>query len=180
MAAYSAARTCGQWTFPVFAAFRNNELDYYQLYSTLPDEDLGGLLRQEVAEPNARFMSADPLDIRRDIDNPGEFRQLNVILVTVESLSAKYLRCFGDSRNLTPNLDRLRSESVFFNNFYATGTRTDRGLEAITLSSTPTPGRSIVKRLGRETGYASLLANNWRPEATTASFCTADAVISTT
>ena len=146
----------GNGPFQFFAAFRNNELDYYQLYATLPDKDLGGLLRQEVAEPNARFISVDPLDIRRDIDNPGEFRRLNVILVTVESLSAKYLGCFGDSRNLTPNLDRLRQESLFFSNFYATGTRTDRGLEAITLSMPPTPGRSIIKRLGRETGYASL------------------------
>ncbi|MGY8831832.1 MAG: LTA synthase family protein, partial [Pseudomonadales bacterium] len=43
-----------------------------------------------------------------------------------------------------------------FSKFYATGTRTDRGLEAITLSIPPTPGRSIVKRIGREAGYASL------------------------
>jgi len=62
----------------------------------------------------------------------------------------------GDARNLTPNLDALRRESLYFNNFYATGTRTDRGLEAITLSIPPTPGRSIVKRIGRESGYASL------------------------
>ena len=146
----------GNGPFQFFAAFRNNELDYHQLYATLPDKDLGRLLRQELAEPNSRFTSADPLDIRRDIDNPGTFKRLNVILVTVESLSAKYLGCFGDSRNLTPNLDRLKPESLFFSNFYATGTRTDRGLEAITLSMPPTPGRSIVKRLGRETGYASL------------------------
>jgi phosphoglycerol transferase MdoB-like AlkP superfamily enzyme len=146
----------GNGPFQFFAAFRNNELDYHQLYATLPDKDIGGLLRQELSEPNSRFTSADPLDMRRDIDNPGTFRRLNVILVTVESLSAKYLGCFGDSRNLTPNLDRLQPQSLFFNNFYATGTRTDRGLEAITLSMPPTPGRSIVKRLGRETGYASL------------------------
>lgn len=142
--------------FQFFAAFRNNELDYAQLYATLPDEEAGALLRQEVSEPNSRFVSADPQDIRREIDNPGTFRRINVILVTIESLSAKYLGCFGDTRNLTPNLDRLKSESIFFNNFFATGTRTDRGLEAITLSVPPTPGRSIVKRLGRETGYASL------------------------
>lgn len=146
----------GNGPFQFFAAFRNNELDYDQLYATLSVEELGGLLRQELAEPNCRFTSADPMDIRRDIDNPGTFRRLNVILVTVESLSAKYLGSFGDSRNLTPNLDRLQPESLFFKNFYATGTRTDRGLEAITLSMPPTPGRSIVKRLGRETGYASL------------------------
>ena len=78
------------------------------------------------------------------------------MLVTIESLSAKYLGSFGDSRGLTPNLDALRKQSLFFTNFYATGTRTDRGLEAITLSVPPTPGRSIVKRIGRESGFASL------------------------
>ncbi|MCZ3030394.1 sulfatase-like hydrolase/transferase, partial [Acinetobacter baumannii] len=62
----------------------------------------------------------------------------------------------GDDRNLTPNLDALRRHSLYFNNFYATGTRTDRGLEAITLAIPPTPGRSIVKRIGRESGFASL------------------------
>ncbi|NLW80328.1 MAG: sulfatase-like hydrolase/transferase [Desulfovibrionales bacterium] len=142
--------------FQFFAAFRNNELDYSQLYATLPGEEVGALLRREVAEPGARFVGDDPQDIRREIDNPGAFRRLNVIVVTIESLSAKYLGCFGDTRNLTPNLDRLKPESLFFSNFFATGTRTDRGLEAITLSVPPTPGRSIVKRLGRETGYASL------------------------
>lgn len=146
----------GNGPFQFFAAFRNNELDYEQFYATLPNKEIAGLLREEVSEPNALFLGSDPLDIRRTIDNPGQFRPLNVVVVTIESLSAKYLGSFGDSRNLTPNLDRLRAESLFFSNFYATGTRTDRGLEAITLSMPPTPGRSIVKRLGRETGYASL------------------------
>ena len=146
----------GNGPFQFFAAFRNNELDYNQLYATLPDEDIGRLLRQELTEPASRFISEDPLDIRRDVDNPGAFKRLNIILVTIESLSAKYLGSFGDTRNLTPNLDRLQPQSLFFSNFYATGTRTDRGLEAITLSMPPTPGRSIVKRLGRESGYASL------------------------
>jgi phosphoglycerol transferase MdoB-like AlkP superfamily enzyme len=142
--------------FQFFEAFRNNELAYAQLYATLPNEEVGALLRREVAEPGSRFLSDDPQDIRREIDNPGAFRRMNVIVVTIESLSAKYLGCFGDERGLTQNLDQLKSESLFFRNLYATGTRTDRGLEAITLSIPPTPGRSIVKRLGRESGYASL------------------------
>ncbi|MFZ3154332.1 LTA synthase family protein [Pseudomonas sp.] len=142
--------------FQFFAAFRNNELDYQQFYSTLPESEVAGLLRNEVSEPNARFIGSAPLDIRREIDNPGQPKRLNVVLVTIESLSAKYLGSFGDSRGLTPNLDALRKQSLAFSNFYATGTRTDRGLEAITLSIPPTPGRSIVKRIGREAGYASL------------------------
>lgn len=142
--------------FQFFAAFRNNELDYPQFYTTLPERDVAAGLRAEVSEPNARFIGQDPLDIRRVIDNPGQPRKLNVVLITVESLSAKYLGSFGDTRGLTPTLDQLRRQSLFFNNFYATGTRTDRGLEAITLSVPPTPGRSIVKRIGRESGFASL------------------------
>ncbi len=142
--------------YQFFAAFRNNELDYAQFYPTLGDDTVSGILREELQEPNARFNDSEPLNIRRQIDNPGPPAKLNVVLVTIESLSAKYLGSFGDSRGLTPNLDRLRQQSLFFNNFYATGTRTDRGLEAITLSMPPTPGRSIVKRIGRESGFASL------------------------
>jgi len=142
--------------FQFFAAFRNNELDYQQFYATLPEIEVAEQLRREISEPNARFIGSDPLDIRRVIDNPGQPKTLNVVLVTIESLSAKYLGSFGDTRGLTPNLDALRRQSLFFNNFYATGTRTDRGLEAITLSVPPTPGRSIVKRIGRESGFASL------------------------
>ncbi|MGE6992926.1 LTA synthase family protein [Pseudomonas sp. NPDC047961] len=142
--------------FQFFAAFRNNELDYRQFYPTLPQVAVADSLRAEVGEPNARFIGQDPLDIRRVIDNPGQPRKLNVVLITVESLSAKYLGSVGDTRGLTPNLDQLRQQSLYLNNFYATGTRTDRGLEAITLSVPPTPGRSIVKRIGRESGFASL------------------------
>ena len=142
--------------YQFFAAFRNNELDYQQFYRSLPAEQLGQQLRAELDEPNATFTGKDPLDIRRTINNPGTLRTPNIVLVTIESFSARYMGSNGDARNLTPNLDQLRKQSLYFNNFYATGTRTDRGLEAITLSIPPTPGRSVVKRIGRESGYASL------------------------
>ena len=142
--------------YQFFAAFRNNDLDYQQFYSTLPPAEVASQVRAELSEPNARFIGQDPQDIRREIDNPGTPRQPNIVLVTIESFSAKYMGSNGDDRNLTPNLDALRKQSLYFNNFYATGTRTDRGLEAITLAIPPTPGRSIVKRIGRESGFASL------------------------
>ncbi|MBF7730367.1 LTA synthase family protein [Pseudomonas sp. N040] len=142
--------------YQFFAAFRNNELDYQQFFASLPAASIGPGIRSELQGPRARFTGSDPLDIRRLIDNPGQPRQLNIVLVTIESLSAKYLGSVGDRRGLTPNLDRLRRESLYFSNFYATGTRTDRGLEALTLSVPPTPGRSIVKRIGHESGFASL------------------------
>ncbi|WP_447750140.1 LTA synthase family protein [Pseudomonas nicosulfuronedens] len=142
--------------YQFFAAFRNNELDYPQFYATLPAQEVSRQMRAELAEPNARFLGSDPQDIRRSISSAGAPKRYNIVLVTIESFSAKYMGSNGDGRNLTPNLDELRRNSLYFNNFYATGTRTDRGLEAITLSIPPTPGRSIVKRVGRESGFASL------------------------
>lgn len=142
--------------YQFFAAFRNNELDYQQFYATLPKDEAARLIRAELSEPNVVFNGSDPLDPRRSIRSSDKVRTPNIILVTIESLSAKYLGSNGDTRGLTPYLDELRKQSLYFNNFYATGTRTDRGLEAITLSMPPTPGRSIVKRVGRESGFASL------------------------
>ncbi|WP_065759814.1 LTA synthase family protein [Pseudomonas defluvii] len=142
--------------YQFFAAFRNNELDYPQFYSSLPEQDVNAQIQSELRQPDASFVGKEPLDIRRTITSNAPARTPNVVLVTIESFSAKYMGSNGDNRNLTPNLDALRKQSLYFNNFYATGTRTDRGLEAITLSIPPTPGRSIVKRVGRESGFASL------------------------
>ena len=69
-----------------------------------------------------------------------------MIQITVESLSAKYLGVYNPKSKLTPNLDAIAAKSLVFDNFYATGTRTDRGMEALSLSLPPTPGRSLIKR----------------------------------
>jgi len=142
--------------YQFFAAFRNNELDYDQFYGTLPAEVVGKQIHQELAESGVQFIDKDSLDVRRTVTPNDKTQRHNIVLVTIESFSAKYMGSNGNPDNLTPNLDQLRKESLYFNNFYATGTRTDRGLEAITLSIPPTPGRSIVKRVGRESGFASL------------------------
>ena len=146
----------GNGPYQFFSAFRNNTLDYDQFYANLDSHITAGILRREIRESDATFTTDNNMDIHRQIDNPGKPAKHNVVLVTIESFSAKYMGSFGDKRALTPNLDALRQQSLFFNNFYATGTRTDRGLEAVTLSVPPTPGRSIVKRIGHESGYGSL------------------------
>jgi len=73
-------------------------------------------------------------------------RRLNVVLIGVESLGAEFLGAYGDRRGLTPNLDRLSRESLWFTKVLATGNRTVRGLEALALALPPPPGQSIVRR----------------------------------
>jgi len=140
-----------------FSAFRHNELDYYQFYATLDDAEASATLKAEIQNPDSRVAGDGLYNIRRTIrpDNAAE-KRLNIMLVMVESLSAKYLGIFGDKDGLTQNLDELSKQSLLFTRFYATGNRTTRGLEAVTLSIPPTPGRSIVKREGHATGMWSL------------------------
>jgi len=134
----------GLWS--LFAAFRNNELEYSQFYPTLPVDEAFAAVRREIALDPTATPGADPRDTLRVVRNPGPELRPNVIQITVESLSADFLSIFNHASNLTPNLAAIAAQSLVFDNFYATGTRTDRGMEALTLAVPPPPGRSIVKR----------------------------------
>ncbi|MBM9520059.1 LTA synthase family protein [Desulforhopalus vacuolatus] len=136
--------------YQLFAAFRNNELDYNKFYISIPNKAAFANLRTSLKTPNSVYISNDPFDIRRQIKYSGEEKRYNIMLITVESLSASFFTRFGDQENITPNLDSIVKKSLFFTNFFATGTRTVRGMEALTLSLPPTPGYSIVKRPNNE------------------------------
>ena len=75
-------------------------------------------------------------------------RPRHVVIVQVESLSAAFLGAFGNRESLTPNLDQLARDGVLFTDLYATGTRTVRGLEALSAALPPLPGQSLVHRPG--------------------------------
>ena len=125
--------------YEFFAANRRNELSYERHYATLgPGEDLA-LVR-------AALGAADGPGVERRIAPPRTQRRLNVVLVSIESLGAEFLGAYGNPGGLTPNLDRLARESLWFSEVYATGNRTVRGLEALSLALPPTPGQSIVRR----------------------------------
>ena len=95
--------------------------------------------------PNATFTN-DLLSIERRIKNDSPEHKWNVVLISVESYSGDYLKRFGNTENITPYLDSLIPHGLWFDQFYATGTRTVRGLEALSMAIPPTPGQSIVRR----------------------------------
>jgi phosphoglycerol transferase MdoB-like AlkP superfamily enzyme len=131
--------------YQFFSAFRNNELDYNRFYRLGDDEKLSAKIKTELGA------TAEGLyNIKREIKSDGAEKRLNIILITVESLSADYLTKFGNTQKITPFMDEWFKEGALFTNFYAVGTRTIRGLEALTLSIPPTAGQSIVKRPDNE------------------------------
>ncbi|MDD2651452.1 MAG: LTA synthase family protein [Sulfurimonas sp.] len=132
--------------YSLFSAFRNNSIDYDNFYAREDEKEMFSNLKNVLSTKNSIFVHPKENDTVRQIVNRGEEKDYNVMVLTVESLSGKFLESLGGEGGLTPNIDALAKEGMFFSNFYATGTRTVRGMEAITLSIPPTPGRSIVKR----------------------------------
>ena len=127
--------------YELFSAFRKNDLNYEHFYATQPKEQVEAFMRKTTG---ANKDAISPL--LRTIDNRNAPRQYNLVMVTVESLSANYLTEFGEKRNITPNLDKLTGQSLFFDNLYATGTRTVYGLASLTLGMPPVAGNSIVRK----------------------------------
>ena len=122
--------------YKFYYAFTHSELDFFQFYPTLPEKEAESIVLKQLNAPALeRQIVGDTTEVHR-----------NVLLISVESLSAEYLTMYGNTDNRTPFLDSLANNSLFFTNLYATGNRTVRGLEALTLCIPPTPGESVVKR----------------------------------
>jgi len=141
-----ANELAGNGIYQFAVAFMNNDLDFYKFYKTIPDEEAFKIVRSQLADSNSTFTSNDIFSIERNIVSKQEEKKLNVVLISVESLSGDFMKHFGNNQNITPYLDSLADKSMFFTNLYASGTRTVRGLEALTLSLPPLPGQSIIKR----------------------------------
>lgn len=82
-------------------------------------------------------------------------RKLNVVILLQESLGADYVGVLTGG-NLTPNVDAVYREGWGFYSLYATGTRSVRGIEAVTTGFTPTYNSAVVKLPCGESDFFSI------------------------
>lgn len=80
---------------------------------------------------------------------------LNLVIILQESLGAEYVASLG-GLPVTPNLDSLRNEGWWFEQLYATGTRSVRGIEAVISGYLPTPAPSVVKLSRSQNNFFTL------------------------
>ena len=66
--------------------------------------------------------------IARTIIPQDTVHKYNIVLVLMESMSAHYMAYFGNKEQITPNLDALTQEAVFFTNAYSAGIHTNNGI----------------------------------------------------
>jgi len=93
----------------------------------------------------------------------------NIIIIILESFTAKWVGCLGGVPGVTPNLDSIAAQGLLFTNIYAAGDRSEKGQVAIlsgypnqattSIIKTPTKTRQLpsinqsLAKLGYESSY---------------------------
>lgn len=116
-------------------------------------------LRNSMALEQTQFVSETlpTLHLHQPVNKPE--RAKNLVVILMESMGAEFIGKLG-GRPLTPNIDALAEQGIWFENIYATGTRSVRGIEAVISGYLPTTARSVVKLPKSQHGFftiASLL-----------------------
>lgn len=132
----------GPWDF--VQAFRTNKLDYDQFYTMLPEAECRQMYSELCGGDDRLTTDSIAPQWQALLSIPAE--PVNVVLITVESLSASFFTAYGNTQHITPCLDTLMERSMVLDSLYAVGNRTVRGLEALSLCLPPSAGESIIKR----------------------------------
>jgi phosphoglycerol transferase MdoB-like AlkP superfamily enzyme len=69
----------------------------------------------------------------------------DILLIVLESFSGYLIGPMGGDSLVTPNFNRYIKEGIFFSDFYASGTRTDKAMPAIIDGYPAQPAQSIIK-----------------------------------
>lgn len=151
LAAVTADHWVNEWPMPslytlAYAVYQNarNE-DGGVAYGAMPQDQVltlvrasTGLPEQAFTHPNKPLWHTRPARVQR-------VKQTNLVIVIEESLGAEFVGRLG-GLHLTPNLDRLADEGIWFEQLYATGTRSVRGIEAVVAGFPPTSVEAVVKQ----------------------------------
>lgn len=112
-------------------------------YGKMPVDEMLNIVKQSRNRPESDYISAE---IPTLTYNPASYqgKTKNIVIVLQESQGAQFIGTLG-GKPLSPEFDKLAEQGWLFENLYATGTRSVRGIEAVTAGFTPTPARATVK-----------------------------------
>ncbi|MDE3270421.1 LTA synthase family protein [Pseudoalteromonas sp. G4] len=147
-------------TYSVVHAIKalKNEKNAAKMYGNMSDEEVISLVQTKTGLSKDAFVHQNqPTRAIRAPSYTG--KKKNLVIILEESLGAQYVQTLG-GLPLTPNIDGFYREGWGFEQLYATGTRSVRGIEAVITGFTPTPARAVVKLDKSQKGFftiASLL-----------------------
>ena len=130
------------------------EEDASQFYGKMADHQVLDIVREESGRPLGDFTSADlPSQTFNTASYQGKPK--NLVILLQESLGAQFVGSLGGLPP-TPNIDALSKEGWAFEQLYATGTRSVRGIEAVLTGFTPTPAQAVVKLGKSQTNFFTI------------------------
>jgi len=113
-------------------------------YGKLDDADVLRIVVADAGLTDSVDLQSKTPTMHRQIATRQLEKPLNLVIILEESLGAEFVGSLG-GKNLTPELDKLADEGIWFEQLYATGTRSVRGIEAVISGFPPTSKRSVVK-----------------------------------
>jgi phosphoglycerol transferase MdoB-like AlkP superfamily enzyme len=122
----------------------SDEANSSEIYGKYPREKVIPTVKSAPWLRDLQFTSAELPTLHKQIAAIPRERPLNLVIVLEESLGATFVESLG-GLPVTPELEKLKHEGWWFDQLYATGTRSVRGIEAVVAGYGPTPARSVVK-----------------------------------
>ena len=124
-------------------------------YGTLPEDKVVEIIRSEMQISEKNFEERSIPTLHTQNPSVKSQRPYNLVIVLEESLGAEFVGSLG-GKSLTPNLDQLTTQGIWFDHLYATGTRSVRGIEAVLTGFPPSPASSVVKLNKTQRGFFTL------------------------
>ncbi|SJN59841.1 Lipoteichoic acid synthase 1 [Vibrio ruber DSM 16370] len=139
----------------IFAAKQMGaEASAFQFYPKMAKEKIIAEVKASMNVDPQDFVPGDkPTLARHQAQYQGKPK--NIVILLLESHGAQFVSHLGGI-NASPNIDRLIDEGWAFTRMYATGTRSVRGIEAVTTGFTPTPARAVVKLGKSQTNFFTI------------------------
>lgn len=131
-----------------------NETDS-RMYGDMPAAELIQRVRNGMGVDPSSFTSDALPTMHKQVASVRRERPLNMVIVLEESLGAGFVEALGGVP-ITPNFSGLADDGIWFEQLYATGTRSVRGIEAVVAGFPPTPALSVVKLSKSQRDFATL------------------------
>ncbi|MYM67100.1 sulfatase-like hydrolase/transferase [Pseudoduganella sp. FT55W] len=135
----------------------SHEANSSEIYGKYPREKVFEVVKSAPWLRDQQFTSADMPTLHKQVAAVERPRPLNLVIVLEESLGATFVESLG-GLPVTPELEKLKKEGWWFEQLYATGTRSVRGIEAVVAGYPPTPARSVVKLSLSQQNFYTLAA----------------------
>ncbi|TGJ98945.1 LTA synthase family protein [Leptospira langatensis] len=108
------------------------------------------IVKDKISYPGSKFINDSFPLMRETIPKTNKGKSPNIVIILLESWTGKFLKPSGsgivDGKEVTPEMNQLIRQGMFFEHFIATGGRTANGLLSTLTGIPDLPGLTVLRR----------------------------------